>query len=430
MINNEAERQVIGALIDSPELITKVQGILNDDDFLSQEARLVFQAIKKLGVEADVFTLAEKTAICITELSDLNVGCANSGNALAYSKLLKKESAKFKLIQLSNDIQEAIRQGSEPIDVISDVSGRLSDLSRSGGRKTQFTLGQATKALVDDMDERAEGRGMVYDTGIAELNDKMPFEGGKLYLIGGQSGMGKTTVAQKFIEVQALTKVPVFFSSIEMKATEVAKRMVQSAGSVPGKVFKRPDKEIANYSSQLSAGINLIKDHNVLIDEDSNVGAQDIILRARAWLNQQQVYQDDERGCLFVDYVQLMNYNRSNEVQELAAITKALKSFAKEMNIPVIALVQLNREYLKRPASERRPIVKDIKGSSGMEADSDGIILCHREEYYDEDTPDKGILELIIGKARDGKTGTVRTLGEMEYFRVRDIKTQFESQAH
>ena len=286
MINNEAERQVIGALIDSPELITKVQGILNDDDFLSQEARLVFQAIKKLGVEADVFTLAEKTAICITELSDLNVGCANSGNALAYSKLLKKESAKFKLIQLSNDIQEAIRQGSEPIDVISDVSGRLSDLSRSGGRKTQFTLGQATKALVD-------GRGMVYDTGIAELNDKMPFEGGKLYLIGGQSGMGKTTVAQKFIEVQALTKVPVFFSSIEMKATEVAKRMVQSAGSVPGKVFKRPDKEIANYSSQLSAGINLIKDHNVLIDEDSNVGAQDIILRARAWLNQQQVYQDD-----------------------------------------------------------------------------------------------------------------------------------------
>ena len=125
-----------------------------------------------------------------------------------------------------------------------------------------------------------------------------------------------------------------------------------------------------------------------------------------------------------------MNYNRSNEVQELAAITKALKSFAKEMNIPVIALVQLNREYLKRPASERRPIVKDIKGSSGMEADSDGIILCHREEYYDEDTPDKGILELIIGKARDGKTGTVRTLGEMEYFRVRDIKTQFESQAH
>ena len=98
------------------------------------------------------------------------------------------------------------------------------------------------------------------------------------------------------------------------------------------------------------------------------------------------------------------------------------------MNIPVIALVQLNRDYLKRPANERRPIVKDIKGSGGMEADSDGIILCHREEYYDEDTPDKGILELIIGKSRDGETGTVRTIGEMQYFRVKDIAPEFYSQ--
>jgi len=428
MINNEAERQVIGALIDSPELITKLQGILSDDDFLSMEARLVFQAVKKLGAEADVFTLAEKTKICITELSDLNVGCANASNAQAYAKVLKKESNKFKINQLANDMLEAVNQGLEPFEIINSTSARLSDLSRSGGRKTQFTIGQATKSLLVDLDERAEGRGMVYDTGIDELNEKMPFEGGKLYLVGGQSGMGKTTVAQMFMEAQAKNNVPSWFSSIEMKATELAKRMVQSAGSVPGKLFKRPDQELGNYCQELAAGVDLIKNYNIMIDEDSNVGVQDIILRARAWFNQQEVYQNEQRGVLFIDYIQLMNYDRGSENTELAKITMALKGFAKEMNIPVVALVQLNREYLKRPAAERRPIVKDIKGSSGMEADSDGIILCHREEYYDEDTSEKGILELIVGKARDGKTGTVRTYGQMEFFRVKDIKQQYDFQ--
>lgn len=428
MINNEAERQVIGALLDSPAMIVKVQGILSDDDFLTPQARTVFQAVKKLGLEADVFTISEKTGFDVSFLSEVSFDCVSPDNAPAYAKVLKQESNKVKLIQLANDIHAAINNGSEPKDVVGDASARLSDLNRSHGRKTQFILGSAVKHLLDDVDERANGKGMVYDSGIQELNEKMPFEGGKLYLLGGQSGMGKTTVAQKFIEAQAKTKVPTFFSSIEMKATEVAKRMIQSAGSVPGKMFKRPDKEMGNFTTELAAGVNAIMNHNVMIDEDSSVGVQDIILRARAWLNQQDVYREESRGVLVVDYVQLMNYNRGMEVQELALITKALKGFAKEMNIPVIALVQLNRDYLKRPAAERRPIVKDIKGSGGMEADSDGIILCHREEYYDEDTPDKGILELIIGKSRDGETGTIRALGEMQYFRVKDIKQEYNYQ--
>ena len=429
MITNEAERQVIGALLDSPEMIVKVQSILSDDDFLTAPAKIIFQAVKKLGMEADIFTVSDKTGVDVGKLSEISFDCVSPTNAPAYAKELKKESNKVKLIQLANDIHTAIKQGSELKDIVGDASARLSDLNRSHGRKTQFILGSAVKNLLDDVDERANGKGMVYDSGIAELNEKMPFEGGKLYLLGGQSGMGKTTVAQKFIETQAKTNVPAFFSSIEMKATELAKRMIQSAGSVPGKMFKRPDKEMGNYTSELAAGVTAIINHNVMIDEDSSVGVQDIILRARAWFNQQEVYREEQRGCLVVDYVQLMNYDRSREVQELALITKALKGFAKEMNIPIIALVQLNRDYLKRPASERRPIVKDIKGSGGMEADSDGIILCHREEVYDEDTPDKGIMELIIGKSRDGETGTIRALGEMAFFRVKDIKTEFTSQA-
>ena len=229
MIINEAERQVIGALLDSPEMIVKVQGILSDDDFLTAPAKIIFQAVKKLGMEADIFTVSDKTGVDVGKLSEISFDCVSPTNAPAYAKLLKQESNKVKLIQLANDIHTAINQGSELKDIVGDASARLSDLNRSHGRKTQFILGSAVKNLLDDVDERANGKGMVYDSGIAELNEKMPFEGGKLYLLGGQSGMGKTTVAQKFIETQAKTNVPAFFSSIEMKATELAKRMIQSA---------------------------------------------------------------------------------------------------------------------------------------------------------------------------------------------------------
>jgi len=418
---NQSEMQVLGAILQEPQQIAKVQAFVSEADFQTENGRLIFSAVKKLGEKADVFTVAELTGIDVSYLGEISYNCVNSDNSAAYAEVMRSESVKNQLVTLANTIAEGVRDGVEAVSIISNTSAALSDLSRSGSRRTQYIIGEAIKNLINDIDERSEGRGMVYDTGIAELNEKLPFEGGKLYLLGGQSGMGKTTVAQKFIEAQACTGVPVYFSSLEMQATELAKRMIQSAGSVPGKLFKRPDKHIGAYHSNLAVGVTNTKDHNIMIDEDGSVSVQDIILRARSWLNQQKTYQENQRGVLVVDYVQLMNYDRSREVQELGLITKALKSFAKEMNIPVIALVQLNRDYLKRPLDDRRPIVKDIKGSGAMEADSDGVILCHREEYYNEDTPDKGVLELIIGKSRDGETGTIRTIGEMQYFRIKEI---------
>lgn len=424
----ESEIQVLGAILSDYKQIEKAQAILSKDDFQTVNGQLIFEAVKKLGSEADVFTVSDMTNIDLDVLSDFSMQCLNPDNCKAYSVALKEESTKNKLILLANSISESVQQGYDAVSIIGSASASLSDLSRSGSDTTRYSIGKAIKNLLNDLDERAEGRGMVYNTGITELNEKLPFEGGKLYLIGGQSGMGKSIVAQKFIETQLADGVPVFFSSLEMQATEIAKRMIQSAGSVPGKLFKRPDKFLGEYSSELATGVNINKDYSLEIDQDGNVGVQDIILRSRAWFNQQDAYLEKNRGVLVVDYIQLMNYDRGNEVRELALITKALKAFSKEMNIPVIGLVQLNREYLKRPKGEHRPIVKDIKGSGGMEADSDGILLVHREEYYDEDTPDKGILELIIGKSRDGETGTIRTHAEMHYFRIKDPAQQYNYQ--
>ena len=130
---------------------------------------------------------------------------------------------------------------------------------------------------------------------------------------------------------------------------------------------------------------------------------------------------------LVVDYAQLLEFDHKNSSGSLGDNAKQLRAFGKEMGIPVILLVQLNEDYKTR--SDKRPMRSDIAGSSVMFKDADGVIFCYRDEIFNEDTPDKGIMELILGKNRDGAQGTVRASAEMEYYRVRDIKTEFTSQA-
>ena len=148
----ESEIQVLGAILSDPMQIEKAQSILSKDDFQTANGQLIFEAVKKLGSEADVFTVSELTKIDLDILSDFSMQCLNPDNCKAYSKALKQESTNIKLINLANSISEAVKQGCEPVSVITDTSARLSELSRLGGRKTQFMLGEAIKHLLNDMD--------------------------------------------------------------------------------------------------------------------------------------------------------------------------------------------------------------------------------------------------------------------------------------
>ena len=423
MINNP-ECQVLGALLLEPDYIFQIQEALSEDDFSSSNHRKIFNAILAVGEKADVFTVADEMGGVeenITYLSDMADCCVAPKSVMAYAQSVIESARQRKIRAIGQMIIES-QQNKDKSEIILDAVGEaLNLIGTTDIRNTQTTLNDALKEVVEQVSERMEGQNEVYKTGFDELDERMPFEGSALYLLGGYSGSGKTTLLQSFIETQIFNDIPVYFNSAEMPASQVAKRFLQSAGSIQSRFFKDPANSINTEIGQsMTAGLLKLKDRNLLIDDEQGLTVEQLKVRARNWITSQSSYQKNGKGMLAVDYAQLLSYDHRNSSSSLGKISKELRALGKELNIPVILLVQLNNDYKNR--QDKRPIPSDIAGSSEMYKDSDGVIFCYRDEVFNEDTQDKGVMEIVLGKNRDGAQGTVRALSQMEFFRVRDIK--------
>jgi replicative DNA helicase len=426
-LTNNPECQVLGALLLDPDYVFQIQEVLSEDDFASSRHRKIFKAILATGDNCDVFTVADEIGDVdenIVYLNDMADCCPSSKNVLAYAQVVLESGRQRKLRALSQMILES-QQSKEKSEVILDKLGEaISLISTNGIGNTQKTLNEALKEVVAQVNDRMEGIGEVYKSGFDELDESMPMEGGMLYFLGGLSSMGKTTLLQSLIENQIFGGVPVYFNSAEMSASQVAKRFLQSAGSITSNFFKDPAKHISTQIGQsMTAGLLKLKDRNLLIDDEQGLTSAKLKVRARNWITSQESYQKNGRAMLVVDYIQLMEYDHKSPSPSLGAITKDLRALAKELKIPVIILGQLNNDYKTR--TDKRPVSSDIAGSNEIYKDSDGVIFCYRDEVFNEDTNDKGIMEIIMGKNRDGNIGTVRASAEMQYYRVKDIKSKY-----
>ena len=429
MINNP-ECQVLGALIYDASYTFQIQEALSEDDFASKKHQSIFKSILSLGEKGDIFTIAEELESTeshgadIGYLTDLQESCVTPKNIMAYAQSVIESSRQRKIRDIGQMIIES-QQNKDKSEVILDALGEaLNLIGTTDIRNTQTTLNDALKEVVEQVSERMEGIGEVYKTGFDELDERMPFEGSALYLLGGYSGSGKTTLLQSLIETQIFNNTPVYFNSAEMPASAVAKRFLQSAASIKSNFFKDPSKNISTeIGSSMTAGLLKLKDRNLLIDDEQGLTVEQLKVRARNWITSQKSYQENGKAMLAVDYAQLLSYDHRNSSSSLGKISKELRALAKELDIVVILLVQLNNDYKTR--QDKRPIPSDIAGSSEMYKDSDGVIFCYRDEVFNEDTQDKGVMDIILGKNRDGAQGTVRAVAQMEYFRVRDIKTKY-----
>ena len=434
MINNP-ECQVLGSLLCEPSYIFQIQESLTEDDFSSNKHKAIFKAIIDLGDNADAFTVAkqlesvESYGADIPYLVDMSDACLTPSNVMAYGQSVL-ESSRQRKINLIGHMIAGMQADKEKSEVILDKLGEeLSKIGTNGIGNTQTTLNDAMEEVVDQIQERMDGKNEVYKTGFEELDEYMPFESGALYLLGGLSGAGKTTLLQSFIEAQIFKDIPCYFNSAEMPALQVAKRFMQSAGSIKSSFFKDPSANFTDdIGSRLSASIAKLRDKNLMIDDEQGLNINTLKVRARNWISSQSSYKENGKGMLVVDYAQLLEFDHKDSSASLGDNAKQLRAFGKEMGVPVILLVQLNEDYKNR--SDKRPLRSDIAGSSVMYKDSDGVIFCYRDETFNEDTLDKGIMEIILSKNRDGAQGTIRASAEMEFFRIKDIKTQFESQAH
>lgn len=429
MINNP-ECQVLGSLLCEPSYIFQIQEALTTEDFSSNKHQAIFKAIIELGDKADAFTVAEALESVesygadIVYLSEMADACLTPSNVMAYAQSVL-ESSRQRKINLIGHMIAGMQADKEKSEVILDKLGEaLNLIGTTDIRNTQTTLNDALKEVVAQVSERMEGENEVYKTGFDELDERMPFEGGKLYLLGALSGMGKTTLLQAFIETQIFNGIPCYFNSAEMSASAVAKRFLQSAGGIRSGFFKDPAKHMSTQiGSSMTAGLLKLKDRNLMIDDEQGLTIEKLKVRARNWITSQSNYQEKKKGMLAVDYAQLLDYDHRNSSSSLGKITKELRALAKELNIFVVLLVQMNNDYKTR--QDKRPIPSDIAGSSEMYKDSDGVIFCYRDIVFNEETIDRDVMEVIIGKNRDDEQGTVRTLCELQYFRIQDIKNKY-----
>ncbi len=431
----EAEQSVLGSLMLKPDAWIDVIDILGINDFYRSEHKIVFEAMDRLWRDnnpIDAVTVAEALsskgqldriggAAFLAELVETTPGTAN---APAYARIVRDRSTLRQLIRAGQQITESGfepdgRSGDDLVEeaeraVFAIAEGRSDDGGPQPITPMLNTAADELRRLHENQDQLP---GLA--SGFEDL-DKMTtgFKDSDLIVIAGRPSMGKTAFAMNIVEfaVVQCNKPSVVFS-LEMAAEQLVLRLLSSLAHIDQsrmRIGKLNDRDWDNFSRE----VGRLKDKPLYIDDTPALTPGELRARVR------RVSREEEGGVglIVVDYLQLMRIagspeNRTNEISE---ISRSLKALAKEMHCPVLALSQLNRDVEKR--QNKRPMMADLRDSGAIEQDADLILFIYRDEVYNEDSPDKGIAEINIGKQRNGVTGTVRLsfLGEL---------TKFESKA-
>jgi replicative DNA helicase len=427
----EAEQAVLGGLMLDNRRLDEVGEVVSAEDFYSRHHQTIFRAITDLATDnepVDVVTTSQKLESRgelpeIGGMSYLGALAANTPstvNILSYARIVREKSVLRRLIEAAGDIGEKSYNpdGASSDEVLDYAEKLIFDISqreraaRAGFVPIQGLLTQA----IDRIEELYESKEPItgVSTGFPDL-DRMTsgLQSSDLIIIAGRPSMGKTTLAMNIAEVASVGKgLPVAVFSMEMPGQQLAMRMLASLGRINAHKI-RTGKLSDDDWPRLTSAVGLLNQAPIFIDDSAALTPLEVRSRARKLTREH-----GRLGMLIIDYLQLMQSSQGSENRaiELSGITRALKILAKELNVPVVVLSQLNRGLEQRP--NKRPVMSDLRESGAIEQDADVILFIYRDEVYNEDSPDKGKAEVIIGKQRNGPIGTVALtfLGEFTRF--------------
>ncbi|OUS40005.1 replicative DNA helicase [Oleispira antarctica] len=435
----DAEQSVLGGLLLDNRAWEAVSEVLEDTDFYSHKHRNIYRAIKSLVDQEqpiDVVTVSEELdelgtlgevggIAYLGELADMTPSTANSG---AYGVIVKERSQQRLLIEAAADISLSAYEpeGKNSLDILSDAEQKIAQIAE-GNRKEggPVVVGPILKSTLDQLDElfnKPEGLSGI-TSGFTEIDNRTSgFQKADMVVVAGRPSMGKTTYAMNLVENALIaTKRPCIVFSMEMPSESIVMRMLSSIGKID-QTRIRSGKLIEDDWPRLSSAVNILKDLPLYIDDTPALTPQDMRARCR------KVYRenDNDLGLVMVDYMQLMQVTGVSEgrSQEISEISRSMKAIAKEFSCPIIALSQLNRSLEQRP--NKRPVMSDLRESGAIEQDADIIAFIYRDEVYNEDTPDKGIAEIITGKHRNGPIGTDRLAFVGKYTRFENLAAGYE----
>jgi replicative DNA helicase len=433
----DAEQAVLGGLMLDNRAWDQVADQVDEDDFYRRDHRLIFRAIRQLAESSqplDVVTLSD-WLVGINELD--NVGglaylgalardTPSAANISAYARIVRERSILRQLIHVGTEIGDAAfsPDGRSMEELLDDAERRVFEIAERGsrgGRGFQGIKDLLTKA-VDRIDTLFEQDNPI--TGIATGFDDFDeltsgLQRSDLIIVAGRPSMGKTTFAMNLAENAAIKAgVPVAVFSMEMPGEQLAMRMMSSLGRIDQHRVRTGKLDDDDWP-RLTSAVSILSETKLFIDDSPALTPTELRARSRRLKREHP-----DLGMIVIDYLQLMQVpgTRENRATEISEISRALKSLAKELHVPVIALSQLNRSLEQRP--NKRPVMSDLRESGAIEQDADLIVFIYRDEVYKDDSPDKGTAEIIVAKQRNGPIGTVRLTFLGQYTRFENFMPQ------
>ena len=429
----EAEQSVIGAMIMDREAITVTSEIISGDDFYSRQYGVVFDAMVELndeGKPVDVVTLSDKLkekdvppeVSSLEFLKDLLNANFTSANVRYYANIVAEKATLRKLIRLNEEIANTCYTGKESLEtILEDTEKRVFELVQKRNTGEFVPIRQVVMNAMDKIEQASRNSGNVTGlaTGFLDLDFRTAgMQPSDLILVAARPSMGKTAFVLNIAEHMAFKEnYTVAIFSLEMSKEQLINRMFSLESSVDAQKLRTGQLNDQEWERLIeSAGV--IGKSRLMIDDTPGISIAELRSKCR------RMKQENGLSMIIIDYLQLMSGSggRSSDSrqQEISDISRSLKAVARELSVPVLALSQLSRAVEQRP--DHRPMLSDLRESGAIEQDADVVMFIYRDDYYNHDSPDKGISEIIIAKQRNGPIGTVQLAWLPEYTKFANLE--------
>lgn len=429
--STEAEQSVIGSMIMSRDAIIEASEIITGADFYQQQYGIVFEAMIELndeGKAVDLVTLQErlKEKDLPPEISsmefvrDLLSAVPTSANVKYYAEIVAEKSMLRKLIKTTEEISNACYLGKEKTqDILETTEKKIFDLVQNRGSQEFVPIRQVVLNAIEKIEKASRNQGSVtgIPTGFIDLDYKTSgFQPSDLILVAARPSMGKTAFALNIAQYMAFrNNVTAAIFSLEMSKEQLVNRLLALESKVDSQNIRTGNLEDEEWA-KLIEGANIIGNSHLIIDDKPGISISELRSKCRKYKMEHNL------GIIFIDYLQLMTGSGRSESrqQEISEISRSLKALARELNVPVVALSQLSRAVEQRP--DHRPMLSDLRESGAIEQDADVVMFIYRDDYYNKDSENKNIAEIIIAKQRNGPIGTVNLVWMPNYTKFVNMK--------
>lgn len=430
--NLQAEQSVLGSMLIDNDAIGPIAEILTGDDFYAKQNGAVFDAMAELYREnkaVDPVTVLNRMkengvpeeARSEELIKDIITSVPSSANAKNYAEIVYEKSTLRRLIRITEEIASGCYSANEKLeDILEETEKKVFNLVQSRNSSEFTPIADVVVDVLKKIQEAAQTKGHItgLPTGFADLDLRTSgLQPSDFILIAARPSMGKTafvlTIAD-YVAVRKKQALAIF--SLEMSAAQLVNRMLAMESRIDAMALRTGDLSDQDWDN-LEEGAELLGNTDLIIDDTPGISVQELRTKCRKYKLEHDIQ------LIIIDYIQLMSAGSKNDnrQQEVSDISRGLKSLARELNVPIIVLSQLNRAVETR--ADHRPMLADIRESGAIEQDADVIMFLYRDDYYNPDSEEKNVAEVIIAKQRNGPTGTVKLGWQPQY-------TRFVNQAH